>query len=276
MWQVTQHNAANRNQSGFDKRIRVFCQINPETIHRNGYKVIYGKQDNPEFNAANGMMSAQYLHLVGKIGMDCAEGWYALVNGTHGYVFVERFNWQPEAKYPDDASFELWTQGTGSISAYGKEVTMPNSIEENPYVLETEVLSPFASLKPGESSSYHSDWYVTKIGGDFPVVACTNVGVTCNPLTVIRDASRLIVLSGLFGVFDVGEAAFVFIDKEGNEIFRTEKRAAVSPKRPLTHEELRGLAEGLEVPSNADQLSLIVFARSGKTVGQLAAAKISR
>ncbi len=197
IWQVTQHNVANRNGTGFDEKIRVYCPINPRSIHPKGYKVIYGPTDNPEFNSKNGMMSTRYLHLVGKIGMDCSAGWYALVNGTHGYVFVERFIWESEREYPDDTSFELWTQGSGTIRAWGRQVKMSDKLAENPYVLETEALSPFAQLVPGQSSSYHSDWYVAKIGGNLPIVDCTDVGITCVPLLASLSAGNLTIPPGI-------------------------------------------------------------------------------
>lgn len=275
VWQVTQHNVANRDGPGFDKNIRVYCPINPRSLYPHGYNVIYGRMDNPEFNGKNGMMSVQYLHLVGKIGMDCSAGWYALVSGSYGYVFVERFSWESEREYPDDASFELWTQGDGTILAYGKEVQMSNRLEENPYVLETEVLSPFAQLKPGQSTSYHSDWYVTKIGGNLPVVDCTNAGVTCVPLQVNLSRRNLTIRSGHFGVFENGEAALAFLDIDGNEIGRGHARVAVSPKKPLILEEVSKLADGAEIPPAAVHLSLIVIDDSEKTAGSLALSRIS-
>jgi len=220
------------------------------------------------------MMSIQYLHLVGKIGMDCSAGWYAFVSGSYGYVFVERFSWESEREYPDDASFELWTQGAGSMLAYGKEVKMPDTLAENPYILETEVLSPFAHLKPGQSSSYHTDWYVAKIGGNLPVLDCTNVGVTCVPLQASLSRGNLTIRGGHFGVFENGEATLAFVDIDGNEIGRGYARVAVSPKKPLILEELCELAEGVAIPSGAVQLSLIVINNSGETVGSLTSSRI--
>jgi hypothetical protein len=275
IWQVTQHNVANRKGPGFDGNIRVYCPINPRSMHPKGYKVIYGRMDNPEFNAKDGMVSIRYMHLVGKIGMDCSAGWYALVSGSYGCVFVERFSWENEREYPDDASFELWTQGAGTILAYGKQVKMPDRLAENPYVVETEVLSPFAHLKPGESSSCHSDWYVAKIGGNLPVVDCTNVGVTCVPLQASLSRGNLTIRGGHFGVFENGQATLAFVDVDGNEIGRGSARVAVSPKKPLTLEELSKLVEGVEIPSGVVQLSLIVIDDSAETVGSLALSRIS-
>ncbi len=274
IWQVTQHNTANRNHPGYDEDIHVYCPINAESKHPRGYKVIFGPDDNPEFHIDNGMMSAKYLHQVGKIGMDCSAGWYALVNETYGYVFVERFDWTVGSEYPDDSSFELWTQGTGTIEAYGKKIRMPDRIEENPYLLETEVLSPFARIDPGESASFHTDWYVTKIGEHLPVIACSLVGVTCKPLQVSRSGDKLTIQSGHFGVFERGEAALAFVDTDENEIDRATARVALSPTRPLTIKDIRNLAETAEIPSGTHHVSLIILSESGKRIGDLASTSI--
>ncbi len=50
---------------------------------------------------------------------------------------------------------------------------------ECPYFIETELLSPLATVKPGESYTFRYDWYAAVIGGDFPVLGCTEVGVVC-------------------------------------------------------------------------------------------------
>jgi hypothetical protein len=276
IWQVTQHNAANRTGPGFDENIRVYCPINPKSMYPKGYNIIYGRTDNPEFKAEKGMMQAKYSHLVGKIGMDCSAGWYAFVNGTLGYVFVERFKWEAEGEYPDGASFELWTQGAGTTRSWGKEVTMPDSVEENPYLLETETLSPFAQLKPGQSSYHDTDWYMAKIGADLPVVDCTEVGVTCQPLRADVTKGKLSHLGGHFGVFQRGEATLALIDTNGKEIARGKARVSISPKRPLISAELSELGEGIQVPPRAVQLSLIVLDDSGKTLGRLASTEIPR
>jgi len=275
IWQVTQHNTANRQALGYDENVHVYCPINAKTQHPNGYIIIYGPNDNPEFTVQDGLMSAKYLHRVGKIGLDCSAGWYALVNETYGYVFVERFDWQPNREYPDDSSFELWTQGEGMIQAYGKDIKMPDKLEENPYLLETEVLSPFATMKPGESASFHSDWYATKIGDHLPVISCSSVGVISEPLQASRSGSKLTIQSGHFGVFERGNATLAFLDDSGTVLGRSAARVSVSPKQPLTTEELRKLTENAEIPAKAVKISVVLPAEACSTVEHLAYASIS-
>jgi hypothetical protein len=275
IWQVTQHNTANRKDRGYDENVHVYCPINSNSKHPNGYRVIYGSEKNPEFEIVSGMMSVRYLHRVGKIGMDCSAGWYALVNGTYGYVFVERFDWMPGRDYPDDASFELWTQGEGTIQAYGKDIEMSGRLDENPYLLETEVLGPLAALNPGESTSLRTDWYAAKIGKHLPVIACSAVGVTCKPLQVSRCGRTLSIQDGHFGVFERGEAALAFLDADGAEIDRGSAREIVSPTVPLASKELSKLTEDVKVPSDPTEVSVIILPVDREVVGYLGSARLS-
>jgi len=275
IWQVTQHGTANRKGDGFDKGIRVWVPLNPKSIHPNGYRVLFGARDNPQFKADGGMMCVHYRHLVGKIAMDCSAGWYALVNGTAGRVFVERFEWHGDKPYPDDASVEVWTQGAGSIEAWGKEVKMSDDVKENPYLLETEVLSPFAELKPGETFSHHTDWYVARIGGDHPVVGCNGLGVACEPLKAALSEGKLI-LAGRFGVFYKAEAVLSLADGRGKEVLRGQAKLGVSPDEPLVLSPGSKLAQGVRVPAEAAKACLLLLDASGKPIAALASAEIQR
>ncbi|MCY3021822.1 MAG: DUF4380 domain-containing protein [Planctomycetota bacterium] len=275
IWQVSQHTMANRSGEGFDKNIRVYIPVNPKSAHAQGYTVLFGRKDNPEFQADGKMMRVHYEHHVGKLAMDCSAGWLALVNGTAGCVFVERFTWEPGKPYPDDASVEIWTQGKGSIVAWGKETPMSDNVAENPYVLETELLSPFAELKPGETSAFHVDWYAARIGGDYPVLDATDTGVTCEAFKAVVAGGKL-SLNGRFGVFYKGEAAVVFLDGQDKEIAQGRKTVEVSPKEPLVLHKAKELADGVKVPPNAAKVCLVILDKSGTRLGTLATAAIEK
>ena len=79
---------------------------------------------------------------------------------------------------------EFWLNGAGQIHAYNKDMVMSTNATENPYVLESELLSPFAELQPGQSYTWHYDWYAANVGGNFPVSYCTDMGVVSEPLRV--------------------------------------------------------------------------------------------
>jgi len=80
------------------------------------------------------------------------------------------FEFDAEAEYPDHSSVAVWTQGLGSFFAWGKVNPMADDTAENPYFVESEILSPYADLKPGESYEYKYQWFTANIGGDYPVI----------------------------------------------------------------------------------------------------------
>jgi hypothetical protein len=201
IWAHTQLDAA-RNDGAGNWRMRAYCPLNPLSRFPQGYRVVFGEENNPSFHAdrRRGLVCVDYRYRVGKIGVDSAGGWVATVDGANGAVFVQRFTFAPNQEYPDGASVEFWHNGAGKIHAYNKDILMSSRPSENPYVFESEVLSPYARLQPGESYTWHYAWYAANIGGDFPVVACNDAGVIAEPLRAGRTADGL-RLTGRFGVF---------------------------------------------------------------------------
>ena len=153
IWAHTQLNAAKRDGSGFNSLLRAFCPLNPRSKFPRGYSVIFGEESNPSFHAdrQRGLVCVDYRYHVGKIGVDSPGGWVATVDGASGAVFVERFVFEPGKEYPDGASVEFWHNGVGKIHAYNKDIVLAAKPAENPYVFESELLSPFAQLAPGRA-----------------------------------------------------------------------------------------------------------------------------
>jgi len=275
IWEVTQHNVANRQRAGYNKNMSAYCPVNPKSIHRDGFYILFGLVNNPEFRVDpnTGMMKVHYQRRVGKIGMDCSAGWLAVVNGTDGYVFVERFRYYPDKPYPDESSVEFWTHGPGQWVQGDQVLEMKDDPVECPYFMESEVLSPFAELKPGESYSFHLDWYAAKISGNYPVLDCTNVGVTCEPFAAKAGGGTL-TLSGRFGVFYPGTSRAIFLDADDREIGKADLRLAVSPTEPvaLSAEATRGIT----VPANSAKVSLILIDRMGRVLGELSRSDIRK
>jgi len=135
--------------------------------------------------------------------VDSPAGWVATVDGRQGDVFVQRFRFEPDKPYPDGSSVEFWHNGVGRIQAYNRWIDLPSDREENPYVFESELLSPLARLAPGESYKWQYEWTACRIGGDFPVLDCTPAGLVAEPLTCRRDDQGARV-TGRFGVFHLG------------------------------------------------------------------------
>jgi hypothetical protein len=271
IWQVTQINACNRAGEGYNKEIRCWSPVNPASIYPRGYHVLFGNADNPSFSVdpATKMFSANYQRLVGKAGLDNSAGWVAVVDGTAGYVFVERFAHFPDKKYPDRASVEFWLNGPGHIVAGDKIIDIKDDPVETPAYLESEILSPFAEMQPGESYSFRLDWFAARIGGNYPVLACTPVGVTCQPFTAKAADGRL-RLAGRFGVFYIAQATIVACDGDGKDIETIDLKFPVSPLEAFV------LEKDEPLPAKAASVRLVLLNAAGKEIGELARAEVTK
>ncbi len=264
IWSVMQHNGADRSGQGYDRNMRVYCPLRPDSFYPAGYNVMRGPADHSSFqrDPQRPMVVAHYERKMGKIGVDCSAGWVAIVHGTAGYVLVERFPFYPEKEYPDQASVEVWLHGP-----YGPKEAQTDS-KTFPYFLESELISPFAQLAPGQSYTFGYDWYAAALGGDSPVLDCTEAGVVCEPLTVTVKDNQAAV-AGRFGVFYCGTARLAYSDEAGNRLGQAVFEREVSPDRSLV------LAETLAAPpKEATTVSLIVDDASGRSCGCLATAGI--
>lgn len=265
IWGHTQLDGASSDGKTHNSQMNAYCPINPKSHFDKGYDIIFGKKDNPSFQPDydNNMMKVNYQYRVGKIGMDSDAGWVATVDGQTGNVFVHRFVYEPDEEYPDGSSVEFWHNGVGSIFAYNETMVMPENPKENPYVFESEVLSPFAELQPGQRYTFNYEWFSTQIGGDFPVIDCTPTGVVCQPLKASKTAKG-VKLQGRFGVFYEGVLVVKYLDASG-EIIETETvLAKVSPLKgvDLSHE--------IKAIENTASVSLHLYDKTGRDMGQLA------
>ncbi|MHC4891690.1 MAG: hypothetical protein ACYTEO_19750 [Planctomycetota bacterium] len=220
----------------------------------------------------DGMMRVHYDYRVGKIGMDSSAGWIATLDATDGFCFVHRFTYEPDKPYPDNASVEFWLNGQGELVAWGQGVIkMP---EDTPYLMESEVLSPFAALNPGESYTFSYDWYAAKVPAGSVIVGCNNIGVTCKPLSAKLHNGRLI-LDGSFGVFYKGGIRLVFLDENDSEIKKAPDKLPVTPLQALVLSQIK-LAEDIDVPGNAKKLAIYLYNPKGQFLSELARTRILR
>jgi hypothetical protein len=270
IWSHTQLNGANADRSSFNRLLQAWCPINPASRFPMGYQVMFGEQDNPSFQAdkERGLVHVRYQYKVGKIGIDSPAGWSATVNGETGAVFVQRFVFEPDKPYPDESSVEFWLNGTGRIHAYNKDIVMPDNTVENPYMFESEILSPFAALQPGQSYSWSYDWYATQIGGDFPVLDCSEIGVTAEPLRAKIEGGKM-HLTGRFGVFAPGTVRAEFSDAKGKLLAGHDLPLTASPLQALV------IKNSLDTPASATSVKLLWIGADGKTQGPLAQAKLT-
>jgi hypothetical protein len=229
-----------------------------------------GAKDNPSFRPdfQRGLMHVQYRYQVGKIGLDSHIGWVATVDGDSGAVFVQRFVFEPKKEYPDGSSVEFWLNGLGQIRAYSKDRVMPTNAAENPCVFESEVLSPFADLKPGQSHTWRYDWYACNIGGAFPVLNCSDAGVVAEALSATEANGRL-RLRGRFGVFAPGQLEVALINESGRVVSRQRLPGPVTPRAAVW------VTAALQAPSSATAAALALVGENGRTVGESGRARIS-
>lgn len=276
IWAVTQFDTANRHGDGYNQNFWVYCPLNPKSSLYKGYRVLYGTVNNTSFkpDCLNQMMRVHYENLVGKIGMDSSAGWVATVDATDGYVFVHRFTYQPDKPYPDDSSVEFWSNGLGEFVAWEKVVKMPENPKDNPYLLETEILSPFAALKPGETYSFHYDWYAAKIPSNSPVITCSDVGVTCKPLSAKLHRGKLI-LAGQFGVFYEANCRLRLLDGNSNEVAGLSPQLTVGPLKPLVLSRMPRLVD-IDVPASAEGIAIYLYDTKGQLLGELARSQIQK
>ena len=146
--------------------------------------MIFGASDNPSFQPTQdaGLMRVQYHTRSARSDSTRTQAGSLRWTASRGAVFVQRFVFEPQKEYPDGSSVEFWLNGVGTIHAYNKDMVMAANVAENPYVFESEVLSPFAGWSRAKATRWHYDWFATHIGGDYPVVGCNSVGVIAQPL----------------------------------------------------------------------------------------------
>ncbi len=270
MWSHTQFNAKNRHGKGYNQNYHGYCPINPRSIFPKGYTVIFGLAQNPSYKPdyQEGIMDVHYQRLVGKIGMDSDAGWIATVDGTNGYVFVQRFTFQQGRQYPDNSSVEFWMDGHGQIYAYKKLMDMP---EECGYGFESEIIGPYETLKPGESAALHYDWYSAKIPAGLGIVNCSDAGVVCEALTAVRKGTGLNI-TGKFGVFYEGTLKVSAFDKKHTEIKELASGINVSPLESL---DLNLNIDNSIDLSKVEVISVSLFHKDEKLIGELANSLIS-
>jgi hypothetical protein len=272
IWTVTQLDAGNRLGSDWNPNFYTYAPLNPESRFPHGYRVLFGEASNPEIQLddVHRLLRLQYKRIVGKVGIDSPDGWLANVDGSAGYVFVQSFNFQRNAVYPDGSSVEVWTNGLGTIEAWGRTVHMETDPIDNPYVVESELVSPYAALAPGQQSEFSYDWFSANIGGSYPILSCGKYGCSCQQFSAKRNGSQ-ISLVGRFGVFYEGNLEIEFVDAHGHPVGRQKFLGQVSPLRPLVLDSVP-----VKAPANAVAARLVVYRSSRVRLGELAFAAISQ
>lgn len=225
IWDVVQLRAERPLPGGgwtYDPACAVTTPLNAESRFSKGFTVIFGDENNPQWQAdrEEGLFTAKYLWEIGKVGIDSPAGWIAFSNSKEGYAFAERFDYDPDGDYPDNGvTVECWTVGAGIVANL-------DYADSSIYLMETEVLSPLRTIQPGQVATFSIEWGACRCPG--PIVEVKAAGCTAKPL-VATKVNGHIQLTGQFGVFDAGDLLLVWNDGQGNDL----GRQRLSPVDPM-------------------------------------------
>ena len=145
---------------------------------------------------------------------------------------------------------------------------MADNRDENPYVFESEVLSPFARLRPGESYTWRYEWAACRIGGDCPVVDCSQAGLVSEPLASQRQDGR-VRLRGRLGVFQAGRLVLEAYDEKARLLTTEILAPTATPLTPVV------LDLALDLLPATRSVTIVLQDAEGKRIGQSAQAAVS-
>jgi hypothetical protein len=262
IWHLIQNDAADANDpSKPNPELYMYVPLSAHSQYPEGYYKPYGDVRHPSYEVLHGgrMLRIHYLYRVGKIAADSDRGWYAVVNGQKDIGLVENFKYFPGMDYPDGASIESWNDGPGTISRGPFDQVLPDDPKKTPYFLESEGMSPYATLEAGEEYSFPISWSPTRIPN--PVRDAVDVGAVSESLSG-KVAGGKVNLRGAFGVFVPGTLEAVFYSVMGEELSR-EDLQAVDPR------EVVKLDKSVPVPEGAYRVSIRVLDASGENRGFL-------
>ena len=262
IWHLIQNDAADaRDPSKPNPELYMYAPLNPHSMFPRGYYNPYGDSRHPSYEVIHGgrMLRIHYLYRVGKVAADSNAGWYAVVNGQKNICLVETFKYFPGAEYPDNASVESWNDGPGAISRGAFDQTLPDDPKKTPYFLESELLSPYAALDPGEEYEFTVHWSPTRAPN--PIHDAVWAGAISRPLSASVEGGRA-ALKGVFGVFTPGTAEAVFYSNMGEELSR-ETLQAVDPR------EVFRLDKAVAAPPGAFRVSVRVLDADGENRGYI-------
>lgn len=150
IWPVIQMNTSDEEEGVY----RVTLPLKRESMYKEGFKVMHGLVNSPQFYRDGEYAVVDYKYLVGKMGCDSDGGWVAYCNTKNGKVLVAEFEPCVDGIYPDDTSVQVWTQGRGVFYSRGNIRVLADDRKTNPGYLEIELLSPFGEMAPGERMEY--------------------------------------------------------------------------------------------------------------------------
>jgi hypothetical protein len=163
--------------------------------------------------------------------------------------------------YKNGPTVELDEQGRPHLSTEGET----DSQAKTPYYMEAELNSPMAELAPGETYTFDTRWFPTRMTPKLRTV--TDAGIVGEPLSAKRRGEQ-IELTGNFGVFYPGKLKALLYDRGGNEASEKELKA-VEPRDEVE------LKESIAAPNPIKRVSVHLIDNKGIDRGPLGEVFIS-
>jgi hypothetical protein len=182
---------------------------------------------------------------------------------------VERFHFQSGAEYPGKASVIFYKNGPAvDVDDHGVPV-IRTSPDDAPFYMEAELNSPMVQLKPGESYTFSTEWFPTRMGSSFK--NATDAGVIGDPLAISASSANadVFTLTGSFGVFFAGKLVARLYDVEGNEVGSV-------PLESVIPVDLVKLNQAIRISTATTKISIHLIDRSGVDRGSLGEVRVGR
>ena len=263
---VTQYDTADAsNAATFNHDFWALTPANPKSAYLDSYHVRSGLAEDPSFAVKDDMFSLHWLNLQSEVWVDSAAGWVAVVDGASHFAMIERFDFDAAAEYPGKATVIFYKNGPAVDVDRNGVVAVRTSAEDAPFYMEAELNSPMVSLAPGESYTFKTRWYPTRVGSNFKTE--TETGAIAEPLRVATSQDGVKVF-GVFGVFYPGKLVARLVDAGGREVGSVPLED-VDPAREVE------LNQEMQVPAGAEKISIHVIDANGKDQGSLGEAQIN-
>ncbi len=232
VWPILQMNASGETPGQY----QVVCPVNPKSRFENGYKVMHGLVNNPQYSIDTyGNMVTEYQYLVGKAGLDAVSSWLAFVDRLSGKVFVLMHQPEEGKVYPEDTSVQIWTQGRGMIFSRNTIREFKNDKILTPPYMEMELLSPLQEIQPGGEICFIYRMLVSSVPANESVARVNESGVIASPLKA-ESANGIISVNAKYGVFTNGAIKIILYYPSGNREPVCLYESQVSPSEGISVE----------------------------------------
>jgi hypothetical protein len=258
---VSQYNLADaKDPTQYNHEFRAFTPLNPNSAYLLGYHARDGLANDPAYRVKGGLFELNWKYLESEVWLDSTAGWIAIVDGATRYAMVEKTRHVDGGDYPGKASIIFYKNGpTLELNEQGMPYLTSTNLDRTPYYMEAEMNSPMAVLGPGESYTFDTTWFPSRLSGDFTTV--TDAGLVGKSLAARRSGDK-IELSGSFGVFFPGELK-AFLYNEGGLGTDQVSLTAVRPQEPVD------LHQAIPAGKNIARVSIHLIDSSGVDRGAL-------